>query len=172
MITKNDDLLGTLIHDVAHLLRLDIDGRLESHNLTRVKWLALGVILRRGPMTQTELAKILELGNASVGRLVDRLEERGFVVRRQDSDDRRSYQVSLTQDAVDLLKELDGTADRLRADTLKDLSETEISVLNRGLLKLKDNLRSRLAAMGAVLFISTHKLSATGQVLGDMAAIV
>ena len=73
MITKHDDLLGTLIHDVAHLLRLDIDRRLKDHNLTRVKWLALGIIANQPHLTQRELAEKMELGNAAVGRLVDRL---------------------------------------------------------------------------------------------------
>lgn len=143
MITKHDDLLGTLIHDVAHLLRLEIDRRLNDYNLTRVKWLALGIIHHKGPVTQSELASELELGEASVGRLVDRLVERNFVVRGKDPRDRRSYKLRLTTQADVLLEELDGTAASLREDTLNALSDTEIKALNSGLLKLKDNLTAR-----------------------------
>jgi len=146
MITKNDDLLGTLIHDVAHLLRLDIDRRVASQNLTRVKWLALGVLHNKPGVTQAELAQELELGTAAVGRLVDRLEDRGFIVRSKNPDDRRAYLLSLTADAEVLLRSMDETANALRNDLLDGLSEREIASLNRGLAKLKENLRRAGAA--------------------------
>ena len=172
MITKHNDLLGTLIHDVAHLLRLDIDARLEPHNLTRVKWLALGIIAKKGPMTQAELAAEMELGVASVGRLVDRLVDRNFVLRQQHPNDRRSYRLLLSQSAKDLLAELDGMAATLRADTVHSLTETEVKSLNSGLLKLKDNLKSRALSASAVLFIAAQKLTSNVQLVSDYTAIL
>ena len=167
MITKHDDLLGTLIHDVAHLLRHDIDARLEPHNLTRVKWLALGIIDHKGPMTQSDLAAEMELGAASVGRLVDRLVERGFVTRSQHPEDRRSYRLSLSDSAVQLLQELDGTAAQLRQDTLHALSDTEVNTLNSGLLKLKNNLKARALAASAIVFLSAQKFLSPLQAFSD-----
>lgn len=172
MITKNDDLLGTLIHDVAHLLRHDIDRRLEPHNLTRVKWLALGVLARNGALTQAELAQKMELGNATVGRLVDRLEDRGFVARAPDENDRRSYQVSVTQSAKDLLKNLDATGAEFRKDTLESLSDAEIIGLNKGLLKLKENLKTKAATACALLCLSLGKIASDGEMIGAYAAII
>ncbi len=157
MITKHDDLLGTLIHDVAHLLRLEIDRRLMDHNLTRVKWLALGILHKRGALTQSELSDRMELGAASVGRLVDRLVERGFVNREQDPEDRRSYRLILTKSAISLLEELEGTSSSLREDTLHSLSHNEVSSLNSGLLKLKKNLQSRAATIVAVTSFAAFK---------------
>lgn len=151
MITKHDDLLGTLVHDVAHLLRLDIDRRVAPHNLTRIKWLALGIIDRNAGLTQAEVAAELELGAAAVGRLIDRLEDRGFVVRSQSPDDRRAYFLSLTPEAEALVHALDGTAHDLRTDLLEGLSEREVSALNRGLSKLKSNLQRVSASVVSIL---------------------
>lgn len=172
MITKQDDLLGTLIHDVAHLLRLDIDRRLMDHNLTRVKWLALGILQKRGALTQSELSERLELGAASVGRLVDRLEERGFVTREQDPEDRRSYRLMLTKTAISLLEDLEGTSASLREDTLKSLTETEVSSLNSGLLKLKKNLKSRAAAIIAISSLTAFKTANYSDALSTMASAI
>lgn len=172
MITKNDDLLGTLIHDVAHLLRHDIDRRLEPHNLTRVKWLALGVLARNGALTQAELAANMELGNATVGRLVDRLEERGFVARVQDENDRRSYQVSVTDSAKDLLKELDTVGAEFRADTLASLSGAEITGLNKGLLKLKENLKAKAGTLCALACAPLSKIASSAEFIGTYSAIL
>ena len=172
MITKHDDLLGTLIHDVAHLLRLDIDRRLDGHNLTRVKWLALGILNRKGALTQVELADVMELGSASVGRLVDRLVDRGFVERRQDPEDRRAYRLFLTKDALTLLGELDGIGAELRKDTLGALSEQEVSSLNSGLLKIKFNLQARSAALALAVGLLAHKTSTYSNAVTDLAVSI
>ena len=169
---KQDDLLGTLIHDVAHLLRLDIDRRLVEHNLTRVKWLALGILQKRGALTQSELSERMELGAPSVGRLVDRLEERGFVMREQDPDDRRSYRLVLMDTAMALLKELEGTSTSLREDTLHSLNDTEVSSLNSGLLKLKKNLRSRVTVIIAVTSLTAFKTTNYSEAFSTMASAI
>lgn len=161
MITKQDDLLGSLIHDVAHLLRLDIDRRLKAHNLTRVKWLALGIIARQPHLTQRELAEKMELGNAAVGRLVDRLVERGFVKREADPDDRRAYRLLLSQRAETLLKELKQTAPSLREDLLAGLHQDEIAALNKGLTHLKRNLKTKSFAACFPVFTWLDQASLT-----------
>lgn len=154
MIAKNKDLLGSLIHDVAHLLRLDIDERLKDHNLTRVKWLALGVVQDNPHISQADLAAILELGNATVGRLVDRLVERGFVVREGDPDDRRSYLLSLTPLAAQTIQDVSDVPAALQRDALRGLSKTETASLSHCLVQMKANLKTRLAALagGAIIF--------------------
>ncbi len=158
MITKHDDLLGTLVHDVAHLLRHEIDRRLKPHNLTRVKWLALGIIAKNPDLTQAELAADLELGNAAVGRLVDRLEQRRFIIRKPDPDDRRAYRLTLTKTAGDLLNHLKDTASELRFDVLSGFSASEVRTLNNGLNKLEKNLKSIASLSLTVLFASVQKI--------------
>lgn len=143
MITKHDDLLGTLIHDVAHLLRLEIDQRVESKNLTRTKWLALGIIDANPGLSQSELAIELELGAAAVGRLVDRLVARNFVERRSTDSDRRAYQLYLTRDARKLITKLDGVSAQLRKDVLRGLEDEDVSRLTHGLQQLKKNLQAQ-----------------------------
>jgi DNA-binding MarR family transcriptional regulator len=51
--------------------------------------------LHLGPAGQGELGRELGLSPASLTRLVDRLEERGLVARRRDSEDRRRVVVAL-----------------------------------------------------------------------------
>ena len=169
MITKHDDLLGTLIHDVAHRLRHEIDRRLKPYNLTRVKWLALGIIANNPDMTQAELAADMELGNAAVGRLVDRLERRGFVIRKSDPDDRRAYRLSLTYTATDLLEHLKDTAAELRRDVLEGFSASEVKTLNKGLNRLDRKLKSIATPCLAIVFAGTQKMETIAEIpLGNL----
>ena len=142
MLIRQDDLLGALINDVAHLLRLEIDRRASAYNLTRTKWLAIS-LLRNGPgITQSELAQHMELGAAATGRLVDRLVERGFVERRSDKTDRRANPLYLTSLARATLQDLEGEADALRRDVFAGLSEDEIVQLQKTLQHLKGGLQA------------------------------
>lgn len=170
MITKHDDLLGTLIHDVAHLLRHEIDKRLQRHNLTRVKWLALGIVSNRPLLTQAELAAEMELGNAAVGRLIDRLVERGFVVRQEDPNDRRAYRLVITNEARTLLERLDGTARHIRRDLLEGIGREQITQMNAGLSKLKNNLKHCAVVALASTVIAVQKLDS--EVYASVGAII
>lgn len=65
----------------------------EAHlTLTQARLLR---VLREGPLGQSELGRELHLSPASVTRLIDRLEERGLIVRERDAEDRRRVAVKL-----------------------------------------------------------------------------
>ena len=144
MIGKDNEALGALLHDVAHLLRTTIDREVEPYNLTRAKWQALGVLDRKEGITQTELATELELGAATVGRLVERLEARGFVERQPDPIDARVKRLFIRDEARAELDELEQVATRVREAALKDISAAEQATLVRALKQMKQNLTAVL----------------------------
>jgi DNA-binding MarR family transcriptional regulator len=147
MIGKDDNSLGALLHDVAHLLRTTIDREVEPHNLTRAKWLALGVLSRKEGLTQTELANELELGVATVGRLVERLEARGFVERRLDPIDARVKRLFIRDSARPELDELEQVAVNVRKSALKGIKSAEQAEMVRLLKKMKQNLSTMLCVV-------------------------
>lgn len=151
MIGKDDNSLGALLHDVAHLLRTVIDRKVAPYNLTRAKWLALGILDRKEGLTQTELAEELELGNATVGRLVDRLEERGFVERRPDPVDRRIKRIYISRSARPKLDKLEDIAADVRKRALNDLSRADQRRLLGYLQTIKKNLDDGMQR--SVLFV-------------------
>jgi MarR family transcriptional regulator for hemolysin len=155
MIRKRDDIVGSLFQDVAHLVRQRIDAELKPYGLTRLKWLAIGVLQDQRGLTQSELADWLELKPAATGRLVDRLVERGLVERRTDPDDRRAYQLFVTQKSDDLLENLVPTGDAIREHVLQDLDPQERAQLAKTLTKIKERLLvvafAPLAAISSVI---------------------
>jgi DNA-binding MarR family transcriptional regulator len=144
MIGKDNNSLGALLHDVAHLLRTTIDKKVEPYNLTRAKWQALGVLDRKEGVTQSELAKELELGVATVGRLVERLEARGFIERRPDPVDARVKRLFIRDTARPELDELEVVARNVRKSALRGINGAEQDELVRLLRKMKQNLSALL----------------------------
>ena len=73
---------GFLLHDIARLMRKRFDARVRNSGLTRAQWQMLMALKRLEGANQATLADALDLEPITVGRLIDRMEEAGWVERR------------------------------------------------------------------------------------------
>jgi DNA-binding MarR family transcriptional regulator len=101
--------------------------------------------LRSGPQAGGRLGELAGLSAASISRLVDRLEKRGLVSRRRDTDDRRQVEVHLEPAGERLL----GEARVFRG-----------SELHRAVEAMSSDERRRLTASLTRLVEVTRKLAA------------
>lgn len=74
--------------------------------------------------------------SSNASRIVDKLEEKELVVRRQCKDDRRAVDVYISEKGLDLLKQLDTAMDDWEGSD-PTLSEEESKTLNKLLDKLR-----------------------------------
>jgi DNA-binding MarR family transcriptional regulator len=84
-----------LLNDVARRMRTRFDQWARSYGMTRAQGLILTRLDRHPGLSQNELAIMCEVEPITVGRLVDRLEGRGFLERRPDPADRRIRRLHL-----------------------------------------------------------------------------
>lgn len=131
---------GFILHDVARLLRTTYDRRVRDLGLTRSQWWVLTHLYRNDGLTQSELAEILELEKPSLGRLLDRLEAKGWVRRAADSRDRRAKRVFLTEQTEAPMQIMREIAARVREDALSGLSAADRDRFVDTLLTIKSNL--------------------------------
>src|SRR5450756_852165 len=82
----------------------DLERRLESHGIT-VGALPFGVmqLLRKQPLTITEISRVMRLAPATLVPAVDALERKGLARRGCDPSDRRRTPLSLTEQGLDAL---------------------------------------------------------------------
>lgn len=66
------------------------------HGLTAPQLIVLGEISRSGKITAGQLAENVNLSNATVTGILDRLSKRGLIERRRADEDKRSVLVKLT----------------------------------------------------------------------------
>jgi len=131
---------GFILNDVARLLRTAFDRRVRSLGLTRSQWWVLNHLFRNNGVTQSELADMLEVEKATLGRLLDRLEQKGWVRREADAADRRVRRVFLTEEVEPALKAMRAAAAELRRDALAGLSAEDQTRFVDALLAVKTNL--------------------------------
>jgi MarR family transcriptional regulator, transcriptional regulator for hemolysin len=137
---NTDDYIGVVISDVARLLRTEFDRRVRKLGITRSQWLVLTRLHRSPGASHSELADMLEVEKATVGRMVDRLEANGWVERRSEPDDRRIKRVYLTPEAERIHKRIWRVAETTVDDALADLSSEESRQLMSLLLRVKKTI--------------------------------
>jgi MarR family transcriptional regulator for hemolysin len=100
---------------VSRRVRTAFNQQVTAHGLTYPRARALFRLAKRQNMTQTELAFELELEQATLVRLLDRMEENGLIERRPDPNDRRAKLITLTLHGEEQAAFVRSIADQLRA---------------------------------------------------------
>jgi MarR family transcriptional regulator for hemolysin len=129
-----------VLSDVARLMRTRADARARAHGMTRAQWMILVRLERQPGMSQNELAALVEVEPITIGRLVDRLERRGFVERRPDATDRRIWRLHLTPAATPMLKEIAKARAELNAMLVANIPQKSLDGTLDCLLQMKANL--------------------------------
>src|SRR3989440_11708411 len=127
--TVTDQRLLPLLEHLARVGRREFETTLAPGGLRPRRLPALKLLSERGPASQQALADSLSLDPSNVVGLLNELEERGLIVRRRDSVDRRRHIVELSPRGQ---AELCGAYDRLRRiddDLLSPLSARERTTL-------------------------------------------
>ena len=141
--TDRSDLdrnFGFLLHDVARRMRAEFDRRSRALQLTRSQWWVLNFVYAYEGATQTELADQCEVERATMGRLLDKLEEKGWVRREADAQDRRIRRVYLTGEVLDLMVTLRGIGAGVRESAMAGIDRDEQDRFVDTLLKIKGNM--------------------------------
>jgi DNA-binding MarR family transcriptional regulator len=95
-------------------------------------------------MIQSELARLLDVGKATVGGLIDRLEKSGLVERRADPADRRINKVFITDRGYDLIDQMASIAFDLNSSVMKGIPHDQVLVAEEVMHRMKENLRDML----------------------------
>ncbi|WP_084520686.1 MarR family winged helix-turn-helix transcriptional regulator [Thauera terpenica] len=137
---RRDIRLGYLIHDVSRMRRTAFDQLMKPLGITRAQWWVLAHLSRHDGMAQTQLAAMLDVGKASLGSLLDRLEATGFIERRPDAVDRRVKRVFLSRSSHQLLERLVTIEAAFNEQILGGLNGEDRDALIRMLSTIKESL--------------------------------
>jgi MarR family transcriptional regulator for hemolysin len=140
--------LGFMLHDVSRLLSKRFEQLAGHLGLTRAQWRAVVYLSKNEGMNQACLADMLEIEPITLVRMLDRLEQRGLIERRQDPGDRRAWRLFLKDDARPLLDAIAPLGETTRFEALEGVEGEARAHLMETLTRMKSNL---LAACQAPL---------------------
>ena len=112
-------------------LRMLEDELFSKHDLTAQQYNALRLLKAEHPgaLPTLELAGRLVSRAPDITRLVDRLEQRGLVVRERMADNRRVVQVGITEAGLALLKQLEQPVRQCHQQQLGHLAAGDLQAL-------------------------------------------
>ena len=132
--------LGYLLDDAARLMRRAFDARIKHLGLTRAQWFVLAQLHREDGHTQTNLAKLADMDRATLGKVVDRLQEKGLIERRPHADDRRANLIYITKAFDRLVAPMRAESVRLYSDALRGINVKQCEQFISMLAKVRENL--------------------------------
>ncbi|MCW5636778.1 MAG: MarR family transcriptional regulator [Rubrivivax sp.] len=97
-------------------------------DLTSVQFAALDAIARQPGIDQAGLATTIGFDRATIGGVIDRLEQKGLVQRLVSEEDRRARRLHLTTEGERLLAASRPVVEALQADILAPLAPAERTV--------------------------------------------
>lgn len=138
--------LGFALADATRLMRAAFDQRMRTLGLRGSSWRVLAYLYRKDGLSQTELARLLEVTRAGAGQIVDQLEASGHVSRRPDRADARRWLVHLHPECRAKMSDVFDVVQRFDRDLCEAFSDRELEQL-RGLV---ERLRDRAGAMAPI----------------------
>lgn len=139
---REDQSTTVKLSIIARLLRIRFDHRARSIGITRAQWRTIAAVRRAEGATQRRIAAMLEVGDVTAGRLIDRLCEEGWIERRPDPSDRRAHRIYLTPAATPVLQRLGELGAEEEAQALSGLSPEEIALF----ASILDRVAANIAA--------------------------
>src|SRR4051812_7803519 len=117
--------LGFLMKDVSRMWVRYFEQHADELGITLTQAKVIVVLARNEGITQARLADLTDMDPMTLVRVLDRMENDGWLERRPDPNDRRAYRLFLKPGADPVLTEINRIGDKARGEILSGLSTEE-----------------------------------------------
>ncbi len=104
---RNSESLFVLMARAGRAIFEKLEVAVAAHGESVLLFRPLAIVMRFGPQTQQDIAKLTAQHPAGVSRIVDELESRGLVRRVRGEHDRRTIRVEPTEAGRELFARID-----------------------------------------------------------------
>ena len=126
--------------ETARVMRRDFDRRAAALGVTRAQGRVLGQLSLMDGARQVDLADALDIEPITLCRMIDRLEGGGLVERRRNLEDRRAWNLYLTEKSRPLIAQLELLADKFSRDVLAGISGPALEGAAEVLARVRANI--------------------------------
>ncbi|MGH6974763.1 MAG: MarR family winged helix-turn-helix transcriptional regulator, partial [Stellaceae bacterium] len=134
---------GFVLHEAARLLSKRFDQKARAIGLTRAQCSVLFRLSMQEGVNQARLAELMEMEPISLARLVDRMEQAGWVERRADPADRRARRLYMTAKAKPVYGRMIAVGLETRGEALAGISQSDRDRIVDLLIQVRRNLSER-----------------------------
>lgn len=134
-----EDLLrhNMQVHDLA----IGLVGLPTPPDLTMQQVRVLSHVIKQPGISQQELGGFLAVSAPTASGLVERLTDKGLILRTDDAVDRRVRRLHATEAGLDVMRQMDSMFQRVLQVVLDELSLDDLDVLRRASRAMVDALQ-------------------------------
>jgi DNA-binding MarR family transcriptional regulator len=121
---------------IIHTVDVQSKRVAACYGVTVPQIICLVKVMEKGPLTTNALSREIFLSSSTVIGILDRLEEKGYVVRTRDTRDRRQVFVSSTTAGQKLVRETPSLVHETLCNAFTDLSDLELATIADSLEKI------------------------------------
>jgi DNA-binding MarR family transcriptional regulator len=133
--------LGYRMKLLAMMISRIFTEKAAAYKVTPSHWIVLCRLWQEDGLAISEIGRYLEQVGGTLAGVLERMEERGFIFRKQDERDRRSFRIWLTPAGSALLDVLPSIANDVLNHVCTGLSNQEVEFLEQMLDKILLNLQ-------------------------------
>ncbi len=130
------------INTISRCAVLYRNDKLNDSSLTPLFHSYFLVISRRPGITQDELADELCINKSNVTRGINNLEDNGFVLRKNDENDKRILRVYPTEKMLNKLPEVKSVLRQWNSYLTGDIDEEELKIFQKILDRITDKAKN------------------------------
>ncbi len=110
----------------------------DRYGMLRTEWRVLFHLGRYGPMTAKEICDRARIHKTKVSRAVSALENKRFLSRKEQTNDRRLETLSLTTNGENAYQDLFREAARFDQEMMSTFTENEQAILRKCLIQIAE----------------------------------
>lgn len=143
----SEESLGRQIYITSQEMRYFAERVLKPFNLTLEQFHLLKNVSPESGLTQRELCENAGKTPANLSRMLDRMESKLLVVRRENPVDRRASLVFLTNKGQELINEVLDGLESFSAQLTEGIHANDLQIVRKALAKMDDNIRKMSAGL-------------------------
>lgn len=146
--TMNNSI-GRLISILHRKSQVYINYALSDFNITSAEYSFLLCLYRKDGKTQEELSSFLDIDKSATTRAIKSLEEKGYVTKEKDDDDKRFNRIYLTDKAKENQDNIKKQIFHWSEFLMEDVSEEDAAILFNVLESMTNKLdKTNLKKLG------------------------
>ncbi|MEM9350664.1 MAG: MarR family transcriptional regulator [Pseudomonadota bacterium] len=134
-----------VFHELARVRAILFDAKLAPHGITISQAWVLVHLWQEDGLSQSKIAERMDVATVTTSKLIDKLEEHGFVTRQVDPSDRRSNLVFATDEGKALVRVLTKIVYEVDEVANAGIDPSDIATTLTVLGRMRENLKVELA---------------------------
>lgn len=139
---RHSQPIGFMIKQINNVYEKELNEKLRQIGITASQCAVLDYLFHtsKEEISQRDVEKHLSLKNPTVTGLLNRLDEKGYILCVPNATDRRKKNIYLTEKAYDIQRRMEADRRKLDRELTRGMTKREIAALRKNLDKLLYNI--------------------------------